>query len=63
VNRGKLGGVSGQCVRVSQVRRQRIGRHEQNNREQNAQCFHDLKLALLEFYEIGSAPFLLSVFG
>jgi hypothetical protein len=63
VDRRKLGGVDGQCVRVSQVRRQGVGRDEQNNREQNAQCFHDVRLALLEFYEIGSAPFLLSVFG
>jgi hypothetical protein len=48
---------------VSQVRRQSIGGEEQRAGKQNTQCFHTVTLAFSEFYEIGSTPFLLSVFG
>jgi hypothetical protein len=63
VDCGNLGGAGRQCVGVLQVRREGIRRKEQDDREQNTQCFHDFTLAVLEFYEIGSAPFLMSVFG
>jgi hypothetical protein len=57
------GGTGGQCVRAFQMGRQSIGGEEQRARKQNTQCFHAVTLAFSEFYEIRSAPFLLSVFG
>jgi hypothetical protein len=57
------GGVDGQGVDVSQVRRQGIGGDEQSEGKQNTQCFHDDTVVFSKFYEIGRAPFLVSVFG
>lgn len=62
-NRGDLGGASRQSVSAFEVRRKGVGGDAQDDREQNTQYFHDATLALLEFYEIGCAPFLVSVFG
>jgi hypothetical protein len=45
------------------MRRQCVGGDEQSEGEQDTQYFHAVTLAFLEFYEIGCAPFLLSVFG
>ena len=52
-----------QCVGAFQVRRQSVGGNEQRERKQNTQCFHGVTLAFSKIYEIGSTPFLLSVFG
>jgi hypothetical protein len=43
--------------------RQSIGGEEQRACKQNTQCFHAVTLAFSEFYEIGSTPILMSVFG
>jgi len=56
-------GAVRQRVRALQVAGQSIRDDHQGDGEQNTQSFHAVTLACSEFYEIGCAPFFLSVFG